>query len=36
MEKEMDEAKEESHIARLAAITAGDARAWAENDLARV
>ena len=36
MEKDMDEAKEESHIARLATVTAGDARAWAEDDLARV
>ena len=35
-EKERDEAKEEAQIARLAAITASDAKAWAEDELARV
>ena len=36
MEKERDEAKEESYIARLAAVAAGDARARAKDHLARV
>ena len=35
-EKERDEDKEEAQVARLAAIAAGDAKARAEDDLARV
>ena len=35
-EKKRDEAKEEAQIARLAAVVAGDAKAWAKDDLARV
>ena len=35
-EKESDEAKKEAQVARLAAIAAGDAKARAEDDLARV
>ena len=34
--KERDRAKEEAQVAKLAAVTAGDIKAWAENDLARV
>ena len=36
VEKERDEAKKEAKVARLAAIAAGDAKARAEDDLARV
>ena len=36
MEKERDEAKEQAKVARLAAITASDARAKLEGDLAKV
>ena len=35
VEKEMDRAKEEAQVARLAAVAAGDAKAWAEDNLAR-
>ena len=35
-ENERDEPKEEAQITRLAAVTAGDARAWVENGRARV
>ena len=36
MEKERDGAKEEAQIARLAVVAVGDARARAEDDLAKV
>ena len=36
MEKEKDEAKEETQIAQLATVVVGDARARAEDDLGRV
>ena len=36
VEKERNEAKEEAQVARLAAVVAGDAKAKAEGDLARI
>ena len=36
VEKDMDEAKEEAHIAQLAAVATGDAKARVEDDLSRV
>ena len=36
VKKERNEAKEETHIARLVAVAAGDAKAWAKDELARV
>ena len=36
MEKARDKAKEEAQVTRLAAITAGNAKAKAKGDLARV
>ena len=36
MEKERDKAKQEAKVARLVTSIAGDARARAEDDLARV
>ena len=35
-EKEMDEAKQEAKVARLAAVIAGETKARAKNDLTRV
>ena len=35
-EKERDEVKKEAHIAQLATVAVGDARARAEDDLAKV
>ena len=35
-EKDMDESKEEAHIAQLAAVATGDAKAMVEDDLSRV
>ena len=36
MEKEKDEAKQEARVARLVAMAAGEAKARAEDDLARM
>ena len=36
MEKERDEAKDEAQISRLASVAAGDAKARAEDEMARV
>ena len=36
VEKERDEAKEEAHLTRIATIAVGKAKAWVEDNLARV
>ena len=34
-EEKRDRAKKEAHVSRLAVVTVGDAKAWAEDDLAQ-